>query len=181
MRVAPAFIGFVAAGLAACASSPPMHFYTLSARNEPRAGALPPIQVARVTLPGEIDRSELVQRIDANRLRLAENNLWAAPLGAMVSRTLADNLRSNMTTGEPERLTVDVEELIGDARCAVTLRASWSLEPANRSTPPLRGYENIRESSAGECNVGVLPEVMSRALAGLGDRVAAARLARRQP
>src|SRR4051794_3177542 len=161
MRAASAFLAVVQCGvigcLVACASHPPMHFYTLSARTEQRAGgtaeALPPIQVARVTIPGEIDRSELVQRIDDNRLRLAENDLWAAPLGAMISRTLAEDLRSRATTasGEPERLDVSVEEFIGDARCTVTLRASWSLESANRSTPPIRGHETIQENSTGEC------------------------------
>ena len=192
MRTASAFLAVVqcvgVVCLAACASSPPMHFYTLSTRTEPRAAggaaeALPPIQVARVTLPGEIDRSELVQRIDDNRLRLADNDLWAAPLGAMIARTLAEDLRARGArgSGEPERLTVDLEEFIGDARCTVTLRASWSLESPNRSTPPIRGHESIQENSAGECSVGVLPQVMSRALAELADRIAVARMAPRQP
>jgi uncharacterized lipoprotein YmbA len=133
-----------------------------------------------VNLPGEIDRAELVQRIDANRLRLAENDRWAAPLGEMIRRTLSEDLRSRTAavTGDPDALSVDIEEFIADADCVVTLRAAWSLESSNRSMPPARGYESIREEGAGTCEVGVLPQVMSRALAELSSRIVSARKAR---
>ena len=160
-----------------------MRFYTLSAvRNEAAStDAASGIRVVRVSLPGEIDRSELVRRVDANRLQLAENDRWAAPLDEMVRRVLSDDLRARIpaTSGDPERLSVEIEEFIGDADCTVTLRAAWSLESETPTVPPIRGYETVRAETGGVCEVGALPAAMSRALGELSSRIAAARAARR--
>ena len=169
----------LAACLAGCASSPPIRFYTLSAvggENTP-ANTAPAIRVARVTLPGEVDRAELVQRIDANRLQIAEDDRWAAPLGEMVRRALSDDLRSRVpaAAGDPDSLAVDIEEFIGDANCAVSLRASWSLKSAGADQPATRGYETIRVDSQRACSVSALPEAMSRALAELSTKIVSSR------
>ncbi len=156
-----------------------MRFYTLSpvGGDSAAANALPAIRVVRVTLPGEIDRAELVQRIDANRLQLQENDRWAAPLGEMIRRTLADDLRSRVpaAAGDPEPLYVDIEEFIGGADCAVSLRAAWSFGQPKATEPSKRGYESVRIEAARTCEVGALPEAMSRALAELSTRIASAR------
>jgi uncharacterized protein len=132
----------------------------------------------RVTLPGEIDRPELVRRMDATRLQLAEEDRWAAPLGEMIQRVLAADLQSRVpaAASEPDQLVLEVEEFIADANCAVTLRAAWTLKPGTGATgQPIRGYETVRAEPSGTCQVSVLPEAMSRALAELANRVAAAR------
>src|SRR5581483_3504381 len=56
--------------LSACASSAPLRYYTLS--EVPAAtdatgatSATPAIRVGRVRIPGELDRNEIVQQIDA--------------------------------------------------------------------------------------------------------------------
>jgi uncharacterized protein len=175
----PLVLLMLGACLSGCASSPPMRFYTLSAVGGEGANAntASAIRVGRVTLPGEIDRAELVQRIDANRLQLAEEDRWAAPLGEMIRRTLADDLRSRApaTSGEPDTLSVDIEEFIGDANCAVSLRANWSLKRAGADQPATRGYETIRVDSQRACSVGALPEAMSRALAELSAKIVSSR------
>ena len=154
-----------------------MRFYTLSPVGGDNASVTPALRVTRVTLPGEIDRLELVQRVDANRLQLADNDRWAAPLGEMIRRTLSDDLRARVpaAVGEPESLYVDIEEFIGGADCAVSLRAAWSIRPPKALDPSKRGYETIRVESPRACQVSVLPEAMSRALAELSDRIASAR------
>jgi uncharacterized lipoprotein YmbA len=134
----------------------------------------------RVTLPGEVDRLELVQRIDATRLRLAEDDRWAAPLSEMIQRTLSADLQSRVPVGtgsDPDQLSVDIEEFIGDASCAVTLRAAWSWKAAGASSaaPSTRGYETVRVEPSGTCEVSALPAAMSRALAEFSDKVAARR------
>lgn len=168
----------VAAGLAGCASSAPLRFYTLSPIGGEGASANTPpsIRVARVTLPGEIDRPEIVQRIDANRVRLADEDRWAGPLGEMIQRTLSADLqaRSPGSGGEPDVLYVDIEELIGDASCGVSLRAAWNLKRANVAQP-VRGYETLRIDPPPSCQVSALAEGMSRALAELSNRIASAR------
>jgi uncharacterized lipoprotein YmbA len=148
-----------------------------SANAGANGSGLPAIRVARVTLPGEVDRAELVQRIDANRLRLAEEDRWAAPLAEMVRRTLTDDLRSRVpaASGEPDALSVDIEEFIGDANCSVSLRATWSLTRAGAHQPATHGYEAIRTDASGACTVGAIPDAMSRALGELSNRIAAAR------
>jgi uncharacterized lipoprotein YmbA len=161
-----------------------MRFYTLSSiglspSGAESAGATAPaaIRVVRVSLPGEIDRPELVRRIDANRLQLAEEDRWAAPLGEMIRRTLSAELQSRVPAiaGDPEQLSVEIEEFIGAADCTVTLRAAWNLKPSDPAKPSSRGYESIRVGPPGTCEVGALPEAMSRALAELSSRIASAR------
>ena len=169
----------LAAGIAGCASSPPLRFYTLSSVGNESAGGNAPgaIRVVRVTLPGEIDRPELVRRIDANRLQLAEEDRWAAPIGEMIRRTLSADLQSRVpaVSGDPAQLSVEIEEFIGAADCTVTLRAAWSLKSADASTSSSRGYETVRVEPSGACAVSALPEAMSRALAELSNRIVAAR------
>src|SRR5678815_4057517 len=121
-----------------------MRFYTLTPIGGSSDASGPSaIRVARVSLPGEIDRPELVQRIDANRLQLAEGDRWAAPLGEMIRRTLADDLRLRVppATGEPDSLYVDIEEFIGGPDCTVSLRAAWNIRPPKATEPSKRGYE----------------------------------------
>lgn len=169
----------IAAFVIGCASSPPMRFYTLSAAGEAEGSAARAIRVGRVKIPGEIDRSELVQRIDANRVRIAEQDRWAAPLEDMIRRTLSADLAS--ATGEPATLAVEVEELIGDATCAVTLRASWELSAegsgSGRASALSRGNAQIHVPGPGSsaCSISALPAAMSTALAQLSERIVAAR------
>ena len=169
--------------LVACAStSPPMRFYTLSPLgNEGASASTPPaIRVVRVTLPGEIDRAELVRRIDSNRVQLAEDDRWAAPLDELIRRTLSADLQSRVPAGagDPDQLSVEIEEFIGGADCAVILRAAWSLKPSTATAQLIRGYETLRVEPTGTCEVSALPAAMSRALAELSNRVASARAQR---
>lgn len=166
--------------LADCASSPPLRFYTLSPVGAEGAGngEPPAIRVMRVTLPGEIDRPELVRRLDANRLLLAENDRWGAPLGEMIQRALSADLQARVpaATGEPDQLFVNVEEFIGGPDCAVTLRADWTLTPPSGSgQQPIRRYDTVRVEPPPTCELSELPAAMSRAVAELSQRVVAAR------
>jgi uncharacterized protein len=177
------------AGLGGCASSPPMRFYTLSAEESASAAAntSPSIRVARVTLPGEIDRPELVQRIDANRLRLAEQDRWAAPLGEMIRRTLSADLQARAPDSSiaptPSRpaiegfslLHVDIEEFIANPNCSVSLRATWTLTPSGSAQPSTHGDESIQIAPPQSCQISSLPQSMSRALAELSNRIQSAR------
>ncbi len=182
--------------LAACASSMPLRFYMLSevppsSASDAPSGA-PAIRIGRVRIPAELDRSELVQRIDANRVRISEQDRWAAPLDEMVRRVLSANLLSRTTEPQPATLTVDIDELMGDTNCAVTLKASWEIKGAVSAPPTnaggaadtarapvhaVSGHEVIRVAPPGgsACSIAALPQSMSHALAELTDRIVAAR------
>ena len=166
--------------LGGCASSAPLRYYTLSdvPGTAGSAGASA-IRVGRVKIPGELDRSELVQRIDANRLKIAEQDRWAAPLDEMIRRVLAADLqsRTGAASNAPSTLSLDIDDFIGDATCTVTLRASWELKPAGANAAPSgSGHESIQIAapSSTTCTVGALPAAMSQALAQLSERILAA-------
>lgn len=165
-----------------------MHYYTLStvagtAKLNIPADAVP-IRLDRVTIPTELDRSQLVRRIDSTRLQIVENDRWAAPLDDTIRRVLSDDLASRLpanmvanpyepSVGEKRQsLSVDIEEFYGDSGCAVTLRASWVLKQPDMQSS--RGTEVSQIPASGNCTTGNIPTAMSQALAQLADRIAAA-------
>jgi uncharacterized protein len=175
-RVLPMVAALVGAAvsLAGCGSSPPTRFYTLSvkpAEGAPVAGG-GQVVVSGVSLPGELDRPEMVRRTAPNQISISELDRWAAPLEDTVRRVLSDDIarRSSSGVGEPQRLiSVDIHEFFGDASCNVTLRAVWTL----KQTGAVPGTEEIQvPASGGGCPSG-LPEAMSVALGQLSDRIVA--------
>jgi uncharacterized protein len=180
---------------AGCASSPPLHYYTLS--EVPASGRLSvpannvQIQIDRVTIPTELDRSQIVRRLDPTRLQIVENDRWAAPLDETIRRVLSNDIAARLTAGavanpnEPtigekrQSLAVDFEEFYGDPTCTVTLRAAWSLKQSDAQS--LHGLEEIKATAdgasggGGTCaSAGPIPPAMSQALSQLSDRIAAA-------
>jgi uncharacterized lipoprotein YmbA len=195
-----AFVGAVLVG--GCASSAPIRFYTLTSMApqttaDASAGAIP-LRLARVAVPGELDRTQLVRRIDSTRLQIDDQDLWAAPLDEMVRRVLSADLAARLpansvldgnepATGERlQTLAVDIHEFYADRSCAVTLQATWVLTPpqpgpggkpgqAAQAAEPRQTTQEIQVPSAGACSgADPVPEAMSRALALLSDRIVAA-------
>jgi len=87
------------AGLAGCASSPPARFYTLEARAVATPVAAPAagkadygVVVGPVNIPDLVDRPQMVLRVDASRVTIAEQARWAEPLKIAIARALAGNL-----------------------------------------------------------------------------------------
>jgi uncharacterized protein len=175
--------------LAACSSSPPLHYYTLSevagSGQSTVASGTTALRLDRVTVPAELDRDQLIRRIDATRLQVLDGDRWAAPLEDSIRRVLSNDLAARLppglvvdpndpATGEKRQsLSIDIQDYYGDAACAVTLRAAWVLKPADG--PTSRGKEDIRIPGGADCaGPAALPPAMSQALGQLGDRIAAA-------
>jgi uncharacterized protein len=162
--------------LSACSSSPPTRFYTLS-DTAPDAPAPPGtgwVRIVNVTIPGEIDRPELVRRIGPNQLSIAGLDRWAAPLDQTIRRALSDDIVRRVPTpapGQQYSVSVDVHEFYGDGACNVTLRAAWALKPA-RPDSAQPANEEIQVPSSGSCPV-TLAATMSIALGQLSDRIIA--------
>ncbi|HSY08056.1 MAG TPA: PqiC family protein [Steroidobacteraceae bacterium] len=173
--------------LGACQSSPATHYFALAeiAPSAARAtlSVQIPIRVERVTIPGELDRLELVRRSTSNQLQIATFERWAAPLEDMIRRVAAADLAARFApgtmaspnepaAGEPRRhLYIDVQEFAADEHGAVTLHAAWLLQTPNAASA--RGAEEVAveaRSASGDA----VAAAMSRALAGLTDRIAAA-------
>ena len=80
--------------LSGCATSPTPSFYTLSA-TAPQAlsvGRDYSIGITAVTLSPQVDRPQLVLRVDDNRVVLDEQHRWAEPLRSDLGRVVAENL-----------------------------------------------------------------------------------------
>jgi uncharacterized lipoprotein YmbA len=166
-----------------------MHYYTLTEAPASGRRSVPdnmvPIRLDRVTIPTELDRSQIVRRLDPTQLQIVEGDRWAAPLDETIRRVLSDDLAARLGPGtvanpnEPsigekrQTLTVDISEFYGDPTCAVTLRAAWTLKQSDSKS--VHGTEETRAAADGACaGASTIPAAMSQALGQLSDRIAAA-------
>ncbi|HEY5101709.1 MAG TPA: PqiC family protein [Steroidobacteraceae bacterium] len=170
----------------ACQSTPATHYYTLAeivpTAAAAGAAAAPPIRVERITIPGELDRLDLVRHDSGNRLQIATFERWAAPLDAMIRTVVTADLAARLAVGsvaganepavgEPRRqLYIDIREFAGDERGAVKLRATWLLQTPNKASE--RGSADIT-AQASAASADTLASAMSRALADLSAQIAA--------
>ncbi|MGZ5121144.1 MAG: PqiC family protein, partial [Burkholderiales bacterium] len=80
----------VAAG---CASTPPAHFYTLSATaTRSSTSSSVSVAVGPVSVPAVVDRPEIIISTGDNEVQLDEFNRWASPLQDNLARVIAENL-----------------------------------------------------------------------------------------
>jgi len=158
--------------LAACAGSSriPMRHYLLEALADPPAasvGALAgqTIIVGPLSLPGYLDRPQLMIRLPDGELKLRDSHRWAEPLDALLTRTLAENL-GRLTASERVvtfpvtgrvaadwRVTGRIIRFDSDADGLAVLRVQWSIADADGSpgAEPLRVSEyRQRAASADE-------------------------------
>jgi uncharacterized lipoprotein YmbA len=166
--------------LAACGSSPPTRFYTLS---DTAPTTTPPtdvglVSINRVSIPGEIDRPQIVRRMGSNQLNISDLDRWAAPLDETILRVLTDNIARRIPSpvaGQQHSVSVDIHEFYGDAGCNVTLRAVWTLRKAAGQAAAVvqQQTEEVAVPSSGTCPA-TLPATMSNALGQLSDRIIAA-------
>jgi uncharacterized lipoprotein YmbA len=174
-----------------CGSSQPTRFYILNEIAPAAPAPAPastaanqiPVRVEPVTIAAELDRPELVTHSGPNRVHVAGSQRWAAPLPDQIRRVISDDLSPRLPPGlvadpnessttEPRRLLrIAIAEFYADDSCAVTLRASWSLD--DQHGKKLHGAEQVQVPSSAPCT-GEMPAAMSRALAVLADRLAAA-------
>jgi uncharacterized lipoprotein YmbA len=173
-RTAPLIAALALVG--ACSSSPPARFYTLS---DTAPAATPPagvgwVRIVNVTIPGELDRPELVRRVGANQLSISGLDRWAAPLDQTIRRVLSDDILRRVPTpaaGQQYPVSVDIHEFYGDGACNVTLRAAWAVKQSGPDNgQPMN--EDIQVRSSGAC-MATLPATMSIALGQLSDRIIA--------
>ena len=166
--------------LAACASSPPTRFYTLSdtAPQTPPPTGVGVVSINHVSIPGEIDRREIVRQIGPNQLSISDTDRWAAPLDETIQRVLTQDIGRRIPSpaaGQEHFVSVDIQELYGDGSCNVTLRAVWSVRKpgAQAAVAAQPAAQEIQVPSSGACPE-TLPATMSLALGQLSDRIVAA-------
>ena len=163
--------------VAGCSSSPPTRFYTL---NDTAPEAVAPsgvglVEVTGVTVPGELDRPEVVRRMGPNQLKISGLDRWAAPLDQIIRRVLTDDIGRRVRAPVPGReypVSVDIHEFYGDDSCNVTLRAAWTVrQPHAAALQPAN--EEIQVPSSGGACPETLAATMSVAVGQLSDRIIA--------
>jgi uncharacterized lipoprotein YmbA len=141
--------------LAACGVLKPVEDSTVSHVLDPAVperavtGYSPAIAIARPSLPGYLDRQQLVSRSTDGRVIMNSNHLWAEPLDAGISRVTAMNLGrlTNSLSIQPVEtfVTMDYDRLLEirisrfepDAGGDLVLECTWKLQPVSgRVTNP---------------------------------------------
>jgi len=152
---------------AGCGSTPPSRFYTLSGTATPVAtSSSVSVAVGPVSVPGAVDRPQIVVNTGANQVGLDEFNRWAAPLQTDISRAVAENLAALLgaarVTQFPQTLSADAdfrvaievqrfESTLGES---TLLDAVWAVRRAKdgksetgrtrvRETVPQGGYDAL--------------------------------------
>lgn len=141
--------------------------------------------VGPVTLPGYLDRSELVTRLSENQLAVSEVERWAEPLPASVSRAFTDNLVRLMrpddyvvypwyeSAGVDYAVAVDLSRFEADSTGLVTLEASWWVRSGD-GNETLRQDASLIQEGAGGLGTDRAVAALSTALARLAEEIAAA-------
>ena len=193
--VAAACVAFSLLGCGTFSAKPdPSRFFTLSAALPPLApeAAKSPAEspgislgIGPVTLPGYLDRQEIVIRVAQNQINLAENDLWAEPLEENFSRVLSQNvaaiLRADRVNAYPWAIDkkpvyqVEVEVLRFEANTAqeVQLSARWTVRNSGKKDS-LRYRETRLSRPAKARSTDASVAALSEALGDLSREIAAA-------
>jgi uncharacterized protein len=172
--------------LAGCATSPASKFYTLSAVQvvEQSSNAAPvAIAIDPVTVPELVDRSQIVTKLDTNRVSIDEFARWAEPLKSQIPRVLAADLAQfipgAIVSTYPQRVddnayrvSVDVQSFDASTNGAVTVAVIWSVRAPNRGER-VSGRSVIHETADGP-GYDALVKAHSRALASVASDIAVA-------
>lgn len=146
--------------MTACATPPPMRFYTLTATATP---ATEPstlvVAVGPVTLPATVDRPEIVVSSGSNELVRDDFQRWASPLQDNFSRVIAEDL--GLILGSPRvgrfppalgvdadyRVFVDVRSFNSTLGEAAAIDAIWMVRRM-KDKKTQAGHTSARESTA---------------------------------
>lgn len=152
-------------------------------------GNSPVIAIARPSLPGYLDRQQLVTRDRSGTVVMNPNHLWAEPFDTGIARATAENLgriRNSQNIQPVEAfITLDYSHVLelrisrfeADAASrTVILDCAWRLQPVNGRVAPFRPFRT-EVPIAGESFTATGPQLdrvaaMNRALAELSAAIA---------
>jgi uncharacterized lipoprotein YmbA len=169
---------------AGCGSTPASRFYTLNSPAVPAAGAPSnlSVSVGPVSIPGSVDRPQIVVNTSANQLALDEFNRWASPLQTDIARAVAENLSALLGATRvsqfPQTLSVDAdfrvmievqrfESTLGES---ATLDAVWAVR-RSKDGKSETGRTKVREPVA-QNGYDALVAGHSRAVARMSQDIA---------
>ena len=175
---------------AGCATSPASKFYTLSPVQaveqsvEQSSGGHPvTIAIDPVTVPELVDRSQIVTKLDANRVSIDEFARWAEPLKKQIPSVLAADLGrfipGAIVSTYPQRvddnayrISIDVQAFDSSTNGTVTLAVIWSVR-SPKGGENVSGRSVVHETAGGP-GYDALVKAHSRALASVASDIAVA-------
>lgn len=128
------------------------HILDASIPERPITGASPAIAISRPSLPGYLDRQQLVSRSGDGQLKMNSYHLWAEPLDAAISRVTAMNLGrlknslniqpvENFVTLEYQTLLeIRVSRFEPESSNSLVLECSWKLQPVDGGVANTRPF-----------------------------------------
>lgn len=167
---------------AACSSSAPIRYYTLTPPSDPSlrtTPATPPIDVRVVHIPSQLNRSELMVRTGPAESAVLENERWASPLKDEIKDAVRLELHRRLggVSGlSSVALDIDVQRFEAQLGRYVLLEASWTANLSAADQPlgagrvktcGFRADEEIHSGYAG------MVEGYQREIAALADAIAA--------
>ena len=118
-------------------------------------GSVPAVAIARPSLPGYLDRQQLISRGGHGRVMMNRNHLWAEPLDAGISRVTAANLgrlknslnilpvESFVTMDYDMLLEIRVTRFEPDENGALVLECTWKLQPVHGPAVDPRPFRTV--------------------------------------
>jgi len=173
----------VVALAAACASSPPSRFYTLSPTASPgTVMSKVSVVVGPVSIPAVVDLPQIVVSTGPNQVAIDEFNRWASPLPDNIARVVVENLalllgtahvsqfRQSLNVDADFRVAIEVQSFESAPGDAATLNAAWIVRRL-RDGRSEAGRATVREP-APEKGYDALAAAHSRALGHLSQDIA---------
>ncbi len=170
--------------LAACGSSPPTHYYRLSAVDAPQrpTSTTTPVQVAAVHLPPSLDRLERVVQNGPNSVTVSDKERWSAPLAEMTRGVLSQDLTARLSAGAvvmpdapapagTRQIVVSIARFGSDGAGEVALAGDWSLLKSGTDQVLARHPIALQTHAGDDANSQVA--AMSDLLGQLATRIAA--------
>ena len=178
--------------LSGCASSPPVHFYQLSAEaaagvaGTATVGTELRIAVGPISLPEVVDRPQLVVRSGPNQVTLIDEHRWAESLKGEIPRVIADNLSRLLATGQvwayPQnvsglfdyRVLVDIQRFESIPGQMAVIDALWTIQrPSKEGVVSKTGRSSVQQPMA-EKGYDALVAAHSRGLAEISREISEA-------
>ena len=175
--------------LAACSTTPPVRYYTLSPSFEMQqdvyeavSGDHVAVGLGPVAFPKFLNRPQIVIRQSPNRVEVSEFHRWASPLQGDFMRVLAKNISILLPMSRVAvypwkdqdsptyRIKLNVEQFDGQFGKHVILDVTWSISKQKDDNDPMVKNSLIKEPVSTE-DYEAIAAAKSRAIAVLSQEI----------
>ena len=174
--------------LAACGSSPAVHYFTLESAGDYVAHddvGSPIMAVGALRLPEYLNRSQFVARGSGSEIVVDDLNRWAEPLDDAIHRVLATNLDilldtmvviaypATVVAYTDYRLIGRIDHFISDPNGMVVLRVHWGVTDLDGVVVLPAKRASFQSQAAKPGDPGSIAQAMSDVLAQFSSAIAA--------